>query len=98
MATMQQTLAVRRYLEREVTREQRQDRTEQALCKVLPDFYARFTAEEIPPILVQWALAARVAQSPDHPVWLTAEGVKWFHELRPDAVGGGDDDQLPPDT
>jgi len=83
MASIQQTLAVREYLEREVTREQRNGRTDQALCTVLSDFYARFTVEEIPAILSQWSLAARIGQSPDHPVWLTADGVKWFHEVKP---------------
>ena len=96
MVTTQQKQAVRRYLENAVPREHREGRTEQVLCRVLPDFYVRFAAEEIPAILAEWRLATRIAQSPDHPVWVTAAGVKWFHELPPVAGEGGDDPRLPP--
>jgi hypothetical protein len=44
-------------------------------CRIEPDFFRRFTAEDIPGILRRWKLVETIQRSPDAPVVVTADGL-----------------------
>jgi hypothetical protein len=47
----------------------------QETCRIEPDFFRRFTAEQIPEILRRWKLVETIQRSQDAPVVVTADGL-----------------------
>ncbi len=76
MMRLDQERAIWRYLEREVMPRDRFARRTKELCIITKSFFDRFTAEEIPSTLAEWRVAARIRFSSDHPVLVTAEGIR----------------------
>ena len=78
--TVEQEEAVERYMDRLVDSGIADARTVQDMCQFRSDFFAKIPAEAIPKTLQAWNLAERIRSSPDEPVVVTANGVKWLPE------------------
>jgi|SoiMethySBSTD1v2_1073268.scaffolds.fasta_scaffold36591_4 hypothetical protein len=64
------------YVDTEVTATHRAGRHTQDLCSFTEDFFARYSAADVPQVLRKWNLAERIRLSPERRVVVTAEGIK----------------------
>jgi hypothetical protein len=74
--TEEQEKAAWEYVDTEVRAAHRAGRKTQDLCSFTTDFFARYSAEEVPRVLRKWNLAERIRLSAERRVVVTAEGIR----------------------